>query len=126
VNWDFPWVTGELPLSRLQILAGMMLGGVIGWSIGRLLDLVRGGVRDGDTPNQLAAGAAVIGIALGWQSILVIAIVFGAIQLLLPCGSREKDGDSQGSWISRLTPYAILLLTMLFHLCTWRWFNRLG
>ncbi len=126
MNWDFPVVNRILPLNRNQLVTGMLLGGFVGWLAGQALE-PWGRARDDTVSHRtLGLGCVVIGIALGWQSILVIAMIFGLIlvvhrRILLD----KKDNRRWRESVVRL-PNAILLLLLLIHLCCWRWFNLLA
>ncbi len=97
----------------LMRLATAIFGGVFGFAVGSLLSY-----RSIDLAlywSAIPLAFTLLGIGLGWQATLVIAIIYGAIRLLIKCSSAITG--SAGT-----LPASMLLLLVAFaHHPFWRW-----
>lgn len=79
-------------------------------------------VRDDKTESQLRFGLAVVGGFAGWQSVVVVGLIWFVLRLLfyhLP----SKFG--LGSPFRLASTHSLLLVATLVHLSTWKWFEFL-
>lgn len=117
--WLRPVESGLVPSDSTlnRSLIGGLAGAAAGWIVGRLR---AGEYRTTPAPQAPDPGLYVaVGVVLGWQALLVIALLTSVVGWLLAVASRG---------ISRLVRFPDeggLLLAVLILLSGWRWGNEL-
>lgn len=140
VAWTFPIVVpGELRLMSgwVASLLGIGFGYLLGsWydnrseqqelartisGVGSEFDLIEPhAVRDGKVESRLRFGLAIVGLALGWQSVLIVFAFWYVLSLLFKLNRPallEKNG------VRLVNVHSLLLVAALLHLATWKWFE---
>ncbi len=141
VPWYFPFGTEFESLAWTHQLLSLVAGLAIGFGVGCVLnritaakqptDLETGDVgelkianfhfNDENLQPYMQYGFSIIGVCCGWQSTLVVALVW----LLLRTPFRLLFGTSQ--YYSFLaTNHSCALVACLIHLSTWKYFNQLS
>ena len=115
VDWMFPFDNGEhnrwLALgvySASGLACGTVFGKILDWS----------GYLPGQ-PNSFVIGNSLVGMFLGWQSTIAVACITSVA--LLVSGKFRFENQTFTNLVR--SPHGNLLLGVLIHLSTWRWFN---
>jgi leader peptidase (prepilin peptidase)/N-methyltransferase len=107
---------------RLGMLAGAadgMAGLLLGAVAGALLSLaVEGRARWPQARRSMVLAAASLGVYLGWQGALQIALLAAAMMVLVAIASRWWR------WLPRLPPLCILMATAWCYVPTWKWWHE--
>lgn len=113
-------LTDQTPLQFLSPLPGWLdrtltclTGGVLGWAIGYVAKPIS--LRRRQSSSSLSFGLALLGIAMGWQAVLTIAVLWFAAMVLL-----QRVG---GRWIRPrwLTATPLLFAIAMLHHPAWKW-----
>ncbi|MEM1227830.1 MAG: prepilin peptidase [Planctomycetota bacterium] len=101
--------------SWLDRAATCIAGGISGWMIGQLMmSLSR---RHGQDSSLLAAALVLLGVSLGWQAVLTIAITWLIVTVIFNFLDRARI---RTQWLSGST--LLLMLAMLHH-PLWKWLS---
>ncbi len=122
VSWQNEYqAIAKLQLLPLQTLATSLIGAAAGLVIGWLLQgwLNRNHSVD-DSPSQFAMAMCVVGIFLGWQSVLSVSIFFLVFRIVLEVLSASSISGSLFIRFLVANPFALMLLATLVHLLSWR------
>ena len=130
VPWDFPFSTVENPIDRVKALISVGIGAAAGLVSGLLL------IRLVQTDNKVHYGFSLIGMIAGWQSVFVVALLWLLSRVCLApyddVQIERNNGVESEQRIRELTvlqilglPHARMLLVLLVHLATWRWFEAI-
>ena len=110
--FQFP---GTLP-EWLDRTANCIVGGLLGWTLGRLCSAVR--LRLRQSSKSLPLSFTLLGITLGWQAVLTIGLLWLiATNLLKNVGGRHL----RRRW---LTPATLLVLIAMLHHPAWKWLSE--
>jgi prepilin signal peptidase PulO-like enzyme (type II secretory pathway) len=104
------WPVAGLPvLSRIASpLLGMLVGGLMGWS---LWPAFPRDVRAGRPPRQVVFSAALCGMFLGWQAVMLVVVAATLGYLVLSRVASCSPLLCRGPWSLYLTVSAVLLIT---------------
>ncbi|MDA7915508.1 prepilin peptidase [bacterium] len=110
--FQFP---GTLP-EWLDRTANCIVGGLLGWTLGRLCSTAR--LRLRQSSKSLPFSFTLLGITLGWQAVLTIGLLWLiATNLLKNVGGRHV----RRRW---LTPATLLVLIAMLHHPAWKWLSE--
>ncbi len=100
----------------LDRTANCVVGGLLGWTLGRLCSSVR--LRQRQSSKSLPFSFTLLGITLGWQAVLTIGLLWIiAINVLKCAGGRPL----RRQW---LTPATLLFLIAMLHHPAWKWLSE--
>lgn len=117
VDWQFPFASFDVFRildQAIFVTCGMSAGAVCGWILDRSQFVA-------DQPNSFLFGTTVVGLFLGWQSV-VIVVCLTVVMMLLSTRWNPAPALIRNMLHS---PHTNLLLATLIHLVTWRWFQFL-
>lgn len=108
-------LSGTLP-EWLDRMVNCIVGGLLGWTLGRLCSSVR--LRLRQSSKSLPFSFTLLGITLGWQAVLTIGLLWLITINLLKC--------TGGRYLRRqwLTPTTLLLLIAVLHHPAWKWLSE--
>lgn len=108
-------LSGRLP-EWIDRSANCIVGGLLGWTLGRLCSSVR--LRLRQSSKSLPFSFTLLGITLGWQAVLTIGLFWlVTLNLLKYFGGRQL----RRQW---LTPTTLLVLIAILHHPAWKWLSE--
>lgn len=97
----------------LDRAATCLTGGALGWAIGSFAKSIR--LRRRQSSASLTPAFVLIGIALGWQAVLTIAVVWLVVMKLL---TRVGGRSVRPRWMTATT---MLFVIAMLHHPAWKW-----
>ena len=103
------WRAGEI--SRLDWILNLLLGGGIGFAVGRLNRWAT--TSSVERPSVQIAGLTLVGMFLGWQAVLAVAAMTLGVWLIW------RLSFARTAWGRAVTPAVCLLLATVAQLLLW-------
>ena len=137
VPFDFPFANVDVPMGRWQALASLIAGALSGWFFGILLVQMSRSLKGLANAQwflspQIYLGLCLVGLIGGWQSVLVVGVSWFDFRLavLMKMSERKNVAKTDSNDLNfcgiLLLPHVRLLIVMLIHLATWRWFELIA
>ena len=127
ISWIFPLVAVVLPMSFEMAMVTTLIGICCGFFVGWILDHLQAETRNlqseekSGKPMRISYGMSMFGLFAGWQSVLVVAVMYVLARAILV---RFERSDKKSYFYNMFwSPNAALLIVVLLHLLSWRWLS---
>ena len=121
LSWTSEYRAATIPSFDLQTCITRLIGGVAGFATGWVLkSLITPKQLTSVQKIQLPQGMSIVGVFLGWQSVLSIAVIYLIITFACEIYFRHSGPAPPVVRAFQLNQFAKLTLATLLHLLSWR------